>query len=183
MNQKEFSLTNHEIRKNTILYILPFTVLLSAPYLAFWDIFLLEKLEFILISNFYLSLLVFISGILLHEFIHGLSCAISGKKGFKHVKFGISKKNLTPYCHYNKAIKLKYYLWALIMPTLILGWLPLILSWFTGNFALFLYGLTFTLLAAADLLMFGKLIKLDKNILVKDFPDKPGCKLVDESSK
>jgi hypothetical protein len=180
MSQKEFSLTNQDIRKNTIFYVLPFTVLLSAPYLLFWGKNLYDNLVFLLITKFYLSLVFFLSGIILHEFIHGLTCAILGNACFKPVKFGICKNNLTPYCHYNKAIKLKYYLWALIMPAFLLGILPIILSWLTGIAAIFLFGFTFTILAAADLLMFIKLIKLDKNLLVIDLADKPGCKLVDE---
>ncbi len=179
--KNEFSLTNSEINRKTLLYVLPFTILLSGPYLIFWNTNLMENVKQILISEFYLSLPVFLLGILVHEFLHGITFALFVKNGFKFVKFGISKNSFTPYCHCSNPIKLKYYLWSLIMPALLLGIIPCILSWFTGSTELFLYGVVFTFLAAADLILFMMLLQHDKDKLVEDLPDKPGCRLLDET--
>jgi hypothetical protein len=179
--KREFSLSNQEINRKTMLYVLPLLIILALPYLIFWSKNLFEELKLILITNFYLSLPVFLLGIVMHEFLHGITCTVFVKTRFKSIKFGISKKSFTPYCHCSKPIKLKYYLWGLIMPAVLLGILPVIFSWFTGIPAIFLFGLVFTLLAAADIILFTKLLKLDKNKLVEDLPDKPGCRLLDEN--
>jgi hypothetical protein len=176
---KEFTLKPGETEKKTLLFIVPLIILFSLPFLIFHNN-VFYNIKNILIDNFLISLPVLIAGIIFHELLHGLTWAILSTKGFRSVGFGLSKSNFTPYCHCKVPIKLKYYIWGGIMPALVLGFLPLIVSWFTGNTAAFLFGLVYSLAAGSDILICWKLRKTNLNALVQDFPDKTGCYLVDE---
>lgn len=176
----EFTLKPGESKKKTLLIIAPVIVLLSLPFLFIYKNKYSNDFTNILIDNFYITLLVLISGIICHELLHGLTLIALSKNGFKTISFGISKKNFTPYCHCKVPIKVKYYIWGSIMPALVLGFLPIIISWFTGNTATFLFGMVFGQAAGSDILICWKLRKINKNALVQDFPDKTGCYLVEE---
>jgi len=69
------------------------------------------------------------------------------------------------------------------MPALILGILPSLISWFTGNLALLLFGMVFTIGAGSDLLICWKLRKVNMNSLVQDSPDKTGCYLIENEAQ
>jgi hypothetical protein len=177
---KEFTLKPGESEKKIFLFIVPLIIILSLPFSFINKNRLYNDFINIIIDNFLITLPVLIAGIIFHELFHGLTWSILSKKGFSIISFGISKINFTLYCHCKAPIKLKYYIWGGIMPFLLLGLLPLVVSWFTGNTALFLFGVVFSLASGSDILICWKLRKVNKNVLVQDFPDKTGCYLVEE---
>ena len=81
----------------------------------------------ILESNPYLLmvlvLLVF-GMVILHELIHGVFFSLYAKRGTENIKFGIMWSKFAPYCHCEDAITAKQYRIVLLMPTLLLGILP-----------------------------------------------------------
>jgi len=179
----EITLNQSETNKKILLYIFPIVLFLALPYLLFWNKIILKYFKIILIEDFYITLLALIGGIIFHELLHGFTWAILSKKGVKSVKFGFSKINLSPYCHCKFPIKLKYYICGGLMPALILGILPSLISWFTGNLALLLFGMVFTIGAGSDLLICWKLRKVNMNSLVQDSPDKTGCYLIENEAQ
>ncbi|MFV0530111.1 MAG: DUF3267 domain-containing protein [Flavobacteriales bacterium] len=66
--------------------------------------------------------------IFIHELIHAFFFYIFCKKGIGSVKIGIKKELLTPYVHRKEALTKNQYTIALLMPLIILGIIPLILS-------------------------------------------------------
>lgn len=120
-------------------------------------------------------LIVFILGTFLHEILHAASFLIFGKLNIKQIKIGIQWKILTPYAHCKVPIKAKVYRVALLMPAIILGFLPLVISWIWGWSWLAVYGTLFIILAGGDLLVLWIIRALDSNDLVKDHPSKCGC--------
>lgn len=179
---KEYTLKPGETEKKTMLFVLPLAILFGLPFFLIQgkDFFLDFKL--IVIDQFFISFPVVLLGILLHEMLHGISWVICSKKGFRAIVFGLSKKNLTPYCHCRFPIQLKHYIRGGIIPALLLGLMPIVISWFIGNTGIFLFGMVFSLGAGSDILICWKLRKLPKDCMVQDFPDKTGCYLVSVNS-
>jgi hypothetical protein len=179
----EFTLNQRDTNKKVFLYILPSILLLSIPYLLFWDKGILLNIKHILITKIFITLPVLIVGIIIHELLHGLSWAIFAKGGIKSIKFGFSKNNFAPYCHCTIPIRLKYYIFGGLLPVAVLGILPLIISWFTGNTALFLFGVVFCIAAGSDILICWKLRNINMRTYIQDFSDKPGCYLIPDETE
>ncbi len=125
-----------------ILILIPIVLLFGLPYFMVWgNDFTIESLKvFIngltpsLVAIYIaLALLIMIIGIVIHELIHGVLWANYAKKGFKSIKFGIIMKMLTPYCHCKEPLKVKHYIVGAIMPAIILGIIPAIISIIIGN--------------------------------------------------
>jgi len=119
----------------------------------------------------YISVLI---AVFVHELIHGLVFAFYSPDGFKSVKFGFSKTMGSPYCHCTNAIKVKHYMRAGIAPFVILGIIPYIIAIVTGNNWIKVFGLLLSIGGFGDLLVWIKLLKYNKNLLVRDHPTKMG---------
>ena len=122
--------------------------------------------------NIAIGLSVLIPGFIAHELIHGVFFALFAENKFKSVKFGIlpASKLFTPYCHCNEKLRMNHYRIAAIMPLVILGIVPVIISIVFGNLLLFCFGILFTMAAAGDILMFIKLMKEKKDTWIFDSP-------------
>ncbi len=133
---------------------------------------LIEKYTFL--SGF-IPLFFIVLGIVLHELIHGLTFLPFCKNGFKSIKFGFMKQYLTPYCHCKEPLKLKYYRIGVIMPAIILGFLPSVWAIITGNFYLLCFGIFFIMGAAGDFMILMTLKNENPEDLVLDHPSEAGC--------
>lgn len=133
---------------------------------------LIEKYTFL--SGF-IPLFFIVLGIVLHELIHGLTFLPFCKNGFKSIKFGFMKQYLTPYCHCKEPLKLKYYRIGVIMPAIILGFLPSVWAIVTGNFYLLCFGIFFIMGAAGDFMILMILKNENPEDLVLDHPSEAGC--------
>ena len=164
-----------------ILILIPIALIFGLPFYFIWghqiDIkqFLVSKgpqevgLKFLLIFG------IIISGIILHEFIHGITWAKFAKQGFKSIKFGLLKKMLTPYCHCKEPLSVKDYIIGAIAPAIILGIIPSVIAIIVGNFGLLLFGMFFTMAAAGDFLIINLIRKENSSDLVQDHPSEAGC--------
>lgn len=163
-----------------VLMIVPIAIVYGVPFYFLWsDIFTKEAFVNVLDNPLgtYVSstLIVFILGIIVHELIHGITWAIFADKGFKSIKFGVMWKMLTPYCHCKEPLLIKQYLLGAIMPAIILGVIPAVISMFTGSIALLVFGAFFTLAAGGDFIMVNLLRNEKMNDLVQDHPSEMGC--------
>jgi hypothetical protein len=109
-----------------------------------------------------------------HELIHGMIFAIYAPNGFRSVKFGFSKTMGSPYCHCSDPIKVKHYRQAGIAPFIILGIIPLIFAMISGVNWIKVFGLLLSIGGFGDLLVWFRLNKFDKNLMVRDHPSKMG---------
>ena len=105
------------------------------------------------------------------------------KNGWDSIKFGINWKALAPYAHCKEALEVKKYYLGVIMPGIILGVLPALLSIVTGSAFLWIYGFIFTIAAGGDVIYLILLIKMDNNELVQDHPEKIGFKIFEQNEK
>jgi len=160
-----------------ILILIPVGLVFGLPFYFLWrgepstfDIISGLKLNFI-----WISLVVFVIGVIAHELIHGIVWSIFAKRGFRSIKFGVVWKMLTPYCHCSEPLKVKHYIFGGITPAVILGIIPAIVALFTGSFALLIFGIVFTVAASGDFLIVRLLWKENPNDFAEDHPSEAGC--------
>jgi Putative zincin peptidase len=175
-----------------ILIIIPILLVFGLPYYLTWgddfriddlkSFFEIAKLKEMVANSAQQfpngSLKVFaavVIGIIFHELIHGITWSLFAKRGFKSIKFGILWKMVSPYCHCQDPLKVSQYIIGAIMPAIILGIIPSIVSIVIGNVSLLLFGMVFTMAACADYLIVNLLKKEKGDDLVLDHPSEPGC--------
>ena len=149
------------------------------PYSFFWGTTRIFS-EFAITSNFLFLILIFIIGIILHELIHAISWIMFAKISFSKIKFGFNARSLSPYAHCGEAVTAKVYRIALLTPAIILGIIPIFISFITGSVWLFVIGELFTVTACGDFLIFWLIRKVKNEHLVADHPERAGCKVVGE---
>jgi hypothetical protein len=99
-------------------------------YSLFWDI---PDTDFLLTWQFYLSI---IAAAILHEFIHGVLFAVYNPKGWSAVKFDASIKRCILLCSCEEPIKVKYWRIVVVMPLILTGIIPYIVSFIWGIYPL-----------------------------------------------
>lgn len=152
-----------------VLFFVPL-ILLGLPFYFLWR----PVLQFYWYDILIFSLL-FIVGIVLHELIHGLIFGLFAESGFKSIRFGFLWSPITPYCHCVEPLKLRHYIIGALMPAIILGLIPAVISIFNGNLMLLIIGVFFISAAAGDIMVIWILRKESMETLVLDHPSEPGC--------
>lgn len=122
-----------------------------------------------------LLVFLFLVGIVLHELIHGFFFGLFAKNGFKSIRFGVMWQLFTPYCHCKEPLKIKHYFLGALMPALLLGVIPAVISLFNGSSMLLLLGIIFTGAAAGDFMVVWLLRKEHPDTYVQDHPSEAGC--------
>jgi len=84
------------------------------------------------------------------------------------------EKLFSPYCHCIEILKINHYRLAAIMPTIILGIIPVIISILIGHFLVFIFGTVFIATGSGDILMLLKMKNFKNNVLIYDLPDEAG---------
>lgn len=157
-------------------YLALFTLLFATPFFIIW------KTDFSstvmhsenLLLRWSAPLVLVVSGIVVHELIHGIFFARYAQNGFKSVKFGILTKTMTPYCHCKEPLQIKHYKIALLMPLLILGIVPGFISLITGNIYMLIFGIFFSGAAAGDIMIYQLIRKENPEDYVQDHPSEAG---------
>ena len=143
--------------------------LLLGPYLLIWGNNLIP-FQFGLVP----ALIVLVTGIVVHELLHGFAWALFAKSGLKSIEFGMKWRYLTPYCHCAEPLRVKHYRIGAAMPMIALGLIPAAIAMVTGNGQMFLFGLVFTIAGAGDVVGLITLWKFDGDEWVQDHPDEVG---------
>jgi hypothetical protein len=167
-----------------VFLTIPIILIFGLPYYLIWsEDFTLSSLEKLVentstgfvICRVLIFFALVILGVIIHELLHGIIWSRYAEKGFKSIKFGISWKMLTPYCHCTEPLKVRYYVFGAVMPAIILGFVPSIISLLIGNLAMLLFGMIFTFAAIGDFLIVFLLRKENMDNMVEDHPSEAGC--------
>ncbi len=163
---------------------LPFGLFAIAEFLMFavvWGFEPIKNASDILLPWYFFP--IFIVGIVAHELIHGLSWMFAGRLSFKQMKFGFQVKTLTPYAHCTVPIPKSAYVFGTLMPALILGLFPFLLSLINGSGWLFILSILFTFASAGDFLIVYLIRNVPWSALVEDHPKNAGCFVYQAESK
>lgn len=125
-----------------------------------------------------ITLVLMTAGVFAHEGIHALGAMIFGKCKKENIRFGFIPRQLMFYCHAETPMKASAYKIMLLLPVIITGFIPFILSVCLGNiflvvaFAMLISG------GAGDLIMANSLRKVPASALLLDHPKAPAYYLL-----
>lgn len=125
--------------------------------------------------NMLFLILAILLAIVVHELIHGITWMAVTHSSFKHLSFGLLPGGV--YCHIDVPMKKRAYVVGALMPLMLLGVVPFILSLFSGSVALMFFGATMIGTAMGDVLIVWAIRKESPDTMVYDHPTEPGCVL------
>ena len=126
-------------------------------------------------------ILIVIVGIIVHEMIHGIFDIIFLKNGLKSIK--IKFKGGALFCLPTGVLKISEFKIILLMPLIIMGIIPALISLFVGNSLLLFFGIIFIALAGADIYILYLLLtklKVQNNYWFENHPSNPFIGIVYE---
>jgi hypothetical protein len=180
--KKDLSISMVRASLYSLFFAIPIAIILVGIYLLLWGKQGLVDARFMIHRYFFLSILILIIGILLHELLHGLTWTWLGKKPFSAIHYGINLKALSPYAHCREPLKMHAYRWGALMPGLLVGIVPATLGIASGKGILMGFGLLFTVAAGGDAIVLWTLRKEDREALVLDHPKNAGCCIVEAAA-
>jgi len=168
-----------EANKLSVILLIVSIIIFSLPFLFIWDYntFMEGLKEFLF--DIKITIPLIIGGIFIHEFIHGIFIVIIGKQSIKQVKFGFNPEYYSPYAHSKTPLKAIHYKISTAAPLVILGLLPVFISFIIGNAFLLFFGIVFIFAASGDILILWKIRKVSNEKLVADHPERTGCYVYD----
>ena len=190
MSHTSYTLSGLRANLYGLLFALPVFVFVCTPYILIWcdlkrgapDCFVPVIHKNIALINiaidtpwfFWVSLLlIMFLGIVLHELIHGAVMAFFAKNGWRSIEFGFKIKSFAAYTHCKQPLKPNAYRLSLIMPGILLGDIPTLMSWLTGNVLFLFVGVIFYCAAAGDIVMLWRSRNITDGML-QDHPEKIG---------
>ena len=120
---------------------------------------------------------VFVTLIVVHEYIHGISWSLFCPHGFKDIEFGVMKQYLTPYCTCLVPLSKGSYIFGALMPLVILGIIPMIAGIMTGNRSVLLMGIIMADAAAGDIMIVRDILRYKstaEEVVYIDHPTQAG---------
>jgi len=145
-------------------------VLISLTSLFFFNLRfgLKNKIFFDTNWDIFFFVLLFCISIFIHELIHAFIFAQYAKNGWKSVKIGVLWKKLTPFAHCSESLKRNNYIFAVILPFIVQGLIPIIFSFLTSKIFFLIYGIIMSTAAGGDILIFLMLLRVSKNSTILD---------------
>jgi hypothetical protein len=121
------------------------------------------------VFNAIVSISILSGFLILHETIHGIFWS-----KYTDVKVGVILKSLFRFFYCNKPIRIGHYINGLIIPSIILGIIPLIIGMFFGNMFVYGFGLLFIIAGSDDFYIIYQLRRYDRKCFISDIDKKIG---------
>lgn len=176
---KKYSISLADANIKSLVVVLPIAVMYILLISLVWGWDRTGHSFLIVYDRIWVSILVFIAGVFLHELLHGVTWMWQAKLGWQDVEYGFKLSALAPYAHCKIAISAKAYRWGIITPGILLGVVPYLIGLLSGDAAYLVFGFIFTLAAGGDFLMLWVIRDIPGERLVKDHPERVGCILAD----
>ena len=187
LHQREVSLPMEQVYRIALILLPVIFLLYTLPFLIIWFKPFIESLSrfkrsvfsaggFLVLRPYLVKGTIgILSGIVLHELLHGLGWVPFTKRKFRSLSFGFMVPEMAPYAHCKEPLPVYGYRIGILLPVFVLGFLPALKGIVTGSFSWLCYGILFTWAASGDLIMFWHIRKLKSNARVMDHPEKLGC--------
>ncbi|WP_105616113.1 DUF3267 domain-containing protein [Vallitalea okinawensis] len=164
----------------TIVGIIP-SMLVVILYYQLWRKDITDAL--LIFDNIVIDILLYIAIlvtlIIIHEVLHCVGFLTCKEVQLKDVKIDVWWKKLTPFATCSKAVDIRTYRFSIMLPTVILGILPVLYALLTGNNFVMLYAIIMLASGGGDMAVMWMLRKEKRGVTVKDHPTKMGCELYD----
>lgn len=128
-------------------------------------------------GNIITIVIVFLALTVVHELLHGLTWSLFSENHWKDVSFGFMAKYVTPYCSLKTPLKKGPYILGALMPLIVLGIIPYVISVITESSFILFYSLMMTAAAAGDMMIVFKILASGvsgEDVLVLDHPTMVG---------
>jgi hypothetical protein len=130
--------------------------------------------------NIVIGLLILFALSIMHELLHAIGFLIFGKVNWSDIAFGVKWKSLTPYGYCKIPVKAIVYSIALILPTILLGVIPLTIGLLIKAKYLYLIGTLMIVGGFGDMIVVWMIRAVPKERMLIDHPGKLGCLMVKE---
>ncbi|GMO58050.1 MAG: hypothetical protein Ta2G_18070 [Termitinemataceae bacterium] len=129
-------------------------------YYRVWGHFLTKP---IYIVEAILFIVAMAASFFVHEMLHGMAWS-------KYTEVGINVilKSLFRLCYCREIIKARHYIFGLVIPTIILGIIPILIGLCLGNFGIFVFGILGIAQGGDDFLSIYMLRSIGKDGFIKD---------------
>lgn len=156
-----------------------FALLAPLPHMLIWGVPEVSSL----VSPIGGALLggLIVAGVVVHEGIHGLGY-LWGGAAWSEVKFGFNWSGLAPYAYCGAPLRCGAYRWAIVLPGLVLGAVPLAVGLTTGRWGVTLFGFVMLAAAGGDALLLWMLRAVPRGAWVQDHPHRMGALVLGHSS-
>lgn len=154
----------------------------GAVLLPFWLLWGWDALRAGIAGVFatWLFLPVFAALVVAHEALHGVGFLLFGRAPRGALHFGIDRGTLSPFAGCRAPLSAAAYRGALLLPALLLGVVPAVAGWATGNGVLAVAGAGMIAAAGGDLLVLWIIRDVPARARVVDHPSRVGCVVVEE---
>lgn len=119
-------------------------------------------------SIYFIIVLISIVGFVIHEILHGIILSFYSKKKFKDIEYGTDEEYLKPYCICREGLLIKEHKINRIIPIIVTGFLPYIISLIAGNFFLMIGSLVLICFCGIDLVVVLRLRKEKNETIITD---------------
>jgi len=133
-----------------------------------------------MIVVYFVSVGIFIIGILLHELIHGVAFSFFCKNGFKSITFGYSKKDMVLFTHCKEPLNRIGFWIGSLSPLILLGLIPAVVGILLGRIDFIVFGFIFSSISVGDIYIVINTRWLSNRATVIDDPDSIGITVMDE---
>jgi putative zincin peptidase len=177
LKKREITVNMLQANLQSLPIIFLILIIMVGSYLLIWG-----KTHFLEgFKNFrsWSDFIILFAGLFLHEVFHLAGYHFIGKVPFKSLKIGIQARYVTPYAHCIEPLTLSAYRISALLPGIVLGLIPTLVSIIFGYSFVFIFAVIFTIAAGGDFLLIWLLRKVSSTSLVQDHPDKAGCIILD----
>jgi hypothetical protein len=164
----------------TLIFAIPMSFIYFSIWYGNWNFNSSTALSInFTVWNIVLGLLILFALSILHELLHAIGFLIFGNVNWSDIAFGVKWKSLTPFGYCKIPVTALVYGIALILPTLLLGVIPLTISLLIKAKYLFLIGTLMIVGGFGDLIVVWMIRAVPKERMLIDHPSKLGCVMVE----
>lgn len=175
MNPARAVLSPTDAQVRGAVLLVPIALLSLGPHLALWGLpeqpFPTELVPALLF------IAAFAVGTVLHEVLHGVGHTW-GEATWDDIQFGMHWGALTPFAQCHIPSRTRSYRFAVALPGLVLGLIPLAVGLSMGIWLASFYGFLMLVAAAGDILVLWILRGVPGDVWVQDHPLEVGCLVV-----
>lgn len=176
-NKKELTMTVEKVCKKGFITIIPIILIGFAIYYLIRGGYNILETPW---KDYFTVMIYFIIGFVLHELIHGIVWGRVSEGGFKSADFGYDPNYAKPYCNPTEIITMKQFKIGKVMPLIITGILPYLISIIIVSFHLMIASLLLIGLCGVDIVILKMIFKEENTTLVMNHEKHYGCIVLEE---
>jgi hypothetical protein len=174
---KDYSLSMERALVELFALAMPILFVQAVLWLWIWDLgSLTQGLDSVL--SLRVGGPLFVVGVLAHELVHGVTWKVVDRLRWKDIRFGVQLKTFTPYASPTVPMRARAYRIGVMMPLIVVGLIPFVVSLIFGYSQLAVFGMMFTFVAGGDLAVLRAMRSVASNACVLDHPERAGCYVV-----